>query len=54
MLAILSFANGAKGDKVMPPSFATINIVINASNAFVEVLIASLLPICDTTKEATF
>ena len=50
---LLLFTTG-EGDEATSPFFVAENAEIEASNASLEALIASLLPPCDTAKEATF
>ena len=54
MFADLLFFTSKEGDEETSPSFATYYAAIEASNALLAVLIATLLPIGGTAKEATF
>ena len=51
--SFLVFGNGV-GDEAMSPPFASANLVIDASSALPEAVIASLLPTTNIKKEATF
>ena len=54
LFADLFLFTSGEGDEATSPSFTIRYAAIEASSASLEALIASLLPVCGTAKEATF
>ena len=50
LFVILLLFKSGEGDETTPPSFATANVLIEASSTSLEALIASLLPSGDIAK----
>ena len=54
LFADLLLLTSREGDEATSPSFATANMQIEASSTLLEALIATLLPVGGTAKEAIF